>query len=320
MDFTQTTYKTLLETLKLRDFSFLTFESYLYLYRSSAVSSVALAKEGNHSLSSSQITGHSSLILLRHDVDRLPQNSLKLAQLEHSLGIKGTYYFRVVPESYDPDIMHKIVDLGHEIGYHYEDVDLVSKKHSFIQPVRRPVRRSRFLDEGGSFNEEGSSNHSAIQPFSHSDLIDAAHESFLKNLELFRKNFDIQTICMHGSPRAKYDNKIIWEKYNYKDLGLIGEPYYDIDFNQFAYFTDTGRRWNGNNVSVRDKVNSKYKFNFKTTQQIIDKIDKLPDKVMFTIHPERWHDSALLWTKELIWQNAKNVVKRIIASKNSNSA
>lgn len=115
---------------------------------------------------------------------------------------------------------------------------------------------------------------------------------------------------MHGSPRSKYDNKIIWEKYNYKDLGLIGEPYYDIDFNEFAYFTDTGRRWNGHKVSVRDKVNSKYNFDFKTTQQIIENIDKLPNKIMFTIHPERWHDNPLLWTKELIVQNLKNIVKR----------
>lgn len=98
---------------------------------------------------------------------------------------------------------------------------------------------------------------------------------------------------MHGSPRAKYDNKIIWEKYNYKDLDLIGEPYYDIDFNEFAYFTDTGRRWNGQKYSVRDKVVSKkygeISRKFRTTQQIIDNINMLPDKVMFTIHPERWH-------------------------------
>lgn len=128
---------------------------------------------------------------------------------------------------------------------------------------------------------------------------------------------------MHGSPRAQYDNKIIWQKYDYKELGIIGEPYFDIDFNEFAYFTDTGRRWNGNNVSVRDKVESKHKFNIKSTQQIIDNIDKLLPKVMFTIHPERWHacpvkwsdfifhgDKTIAWIKELVYQNFKNLVKR----------
>ena len=85
----------------------------------------------------------------------------------------------------------------------------------------------------------------------------------------------------------------IWEKYNYRDIGLIGEPYYDLDFSEFAYFTDTGRRWNGNQVSVRDKVNSKYNFNLKTTNDIIDNIHKLPNKIMFTIHPQRWNDNSI---------------------------
>lgn len=49
---------------------------------------------------------------------------------------------------------------------------------------------------------------------------------------------------------------------------------------------------------------------FKTTKQIIDNINLLPDKVMFTIHPERWADDLIPWTQNLISQNIKNVVKR----------
>jgi len=270
MDFTQATYKNLLVTLKSKDFSFLSFESYLQYKNRPFTSSPSLP-----------------FTIIRHDVDRIPQNSLKLAQLEHSLGIKGTYYFRIVPESYDLEIMNQIASLGHEIGYHYENVDLTMQQFA----------------------------NSGIRKFEINDLIDAAYESFCNNLELFRKNFDIKTICMHGSPRAKYDNKIIWDKYDYKELGIIGEPYFDLDFNEFAYFTDTGRRWNGDKYSIRDKVKSKYDFNFKSTQEIIANIDELPDKVMFTVHPERWHSLPLLWTKELVWQNLKNVVKRLLVSR-----
>lgn len=219
--------------------------------------------------------------VLRHDVDLLPQNALKMAQLEYSLGVKGTYYFRIVPESFDLGVMHEIEKLGHEIGYHYEDVDLVIRKHELR--IKNDSDREQ--------------------------LIDMAYESFCENLEIFRRDFDIKTICMHGSPKSKYDNKMIWEKYSYRDLGIIGEPYFDIDWNEFGYLTDTGRRWNGNNVSVRDKVNSKYKFNFRTTQDIIDNIDQLPPQMMFTIHPQRWHDSFVPWAKELVVQNVKNVVK-----------
>lgn len=147
------------------------------------------------------------------------------------------------------------------------------------------------------------------------NLIDAAYESFCKNLEMLRKNFDIKTICMHGSPKSEYDNKLIWTKYDYKQLGIIGEPYLDIDWDEWAYLTDTGRRWNGHKVSVRDKVNSKYNFDFKTTHEIIANIDKLPDKVMFTIHPQRWNDKFLPWAKELVFQNVKNIVKRVLVKR-----
>lgn len=33
-------------------------------------------------------------IYLRHDIDTDPKIALKMAQVEHNLGIRGTYYFR----------------------------------------------------------------------------------------------------------------------------------------------------------------------------------------------------------------------------------
>lgn len=60
-------------------------------------------------------------IILRHDVDELPGNALKMAKAEHDLGIKATYYFRIVKISNRPEVIKQIVELGHELGYHYED-------------------------------------------------------------------------------------------------------------------------------------------------------------------------------------------------------
>ena len=39
-----------------------------------------------------------------------------------------------------------------------------------------------------------------------------------------------------------------------EDYGIIAEPYFDLDFDEVFYLTDTGRRWDGDDVSVRDKV------------------------------------------------------------------
>jgi hypothetical protein len=115
-----------------------------------------------------------------------------------------------------------------------------------------------------------------------------------------------------------------WESagYDYKNYGIIGEPYLDVDFTKVVYLTDTGRRWNGERFSVRDKelgVRGKKQFlsnnySFRTTNDIIKAAlnDELPDQIMITLHSQRWTNRPLPWLKELVWQNAKNLLKRII--------
>jgi hypothetical protein len=149
---------------------------------------------------------------------------------------------------------------------------------------------------------------------------------------------------MHGSPLSKYDNRAIWEKYDYKKLGIVAEPYFDIDFSETLYLTDTGRRWDGDIVSIRDRglgirdkrsgeedyeewkvkpvagslmnmtpasIDFQNRYKFRSTSEIIKAAeeDRLPDKIMMTFHPQRWTDRAVPWVKEFAWQNAKNVGK-----------
>ncbi|MGA3013528.1 MAG: hypothetical protein ABSD71_05795 [Bacteroidales bacterium] len=261
MDFTTNIYHKLLDTLILQGYTFQPFSAFLQ-------------------------SPADKVIILRHDVDARKEYSLRFAELEHAKGIHGSYYFRIVPQSFDEDIIKRISALGHEIGYHYETIDTVNEE------LR--IRNEKFTKD---------------------QLVDAAYSEFCKNLEMFRKIIPIETICMHGSPRSKSDNRDIWGKYNYKALGIIGEPYFDIDFTKVAYLTDTGRRWNGNKVSVWDKVKSPFNFNFRTTNDIIRSVKQLPDKIMFTLHPQRWNDNKALWFKELIWQNLKNQVKYFLIRK-----
>lgn len=279
-DFDLNIYANLLDVIKVKGYNFFTFDLY------------------------KQINGKG--VILRHDVDLLPENSARMAKLEASYGIKGTYNFRIVPESFNMKVITEIAALGHEIGYHYEEMDTVYKGKG--QGAKGKVKEK--------------------------DLVDEAYDLFCKNLSKIREIADVKTICMHGSPLSPFDNKAIWKKYDYRELGITGEPYFDMDFNEFAYLTDTGRRWNGESVSVRDKVDSKawsngslspmrhankagsgFKSPFRTTYDIINNIDKLPDKIMFTIHPQRWNDNLLMWTKELVLQNVKNVVKKVVVRK-----
>ncbi|MBR4731004.1 MAG: hypothetical protein IK075_12210 [Prevotella sp.] len=151
-------------------------------------------------------------------------------------------------------------------------------------------------------------------------IIQIAYSDFIKNLGKLRKLVPVSTICMHGSPRSPYDSKDIWKQYSFKDLGIIGEPYLTTDFSKMLYLTDTGRRWDGYKVSVRDKIeefqeewNNKG-WSFHSTDDIIKALqeDRLPNQIMITTHPQRWNDFGLAWVTEYIMQNLKNVVKTSI--------
>ena len=251
-DFTLKMYEFLLDILAANGYNFQTVEDFV-------------------------ISPISKVVILRHDVDLRKWAALRLAKLEYNLGIKSTFYFRMNWHSYNKSIIKEIASLGHEIGYHYEDVN---------------------LSKGD---------------------IDKAYLSFKKNLEKLRKIAPVKTICMHGSPLSKYDNRKLWDKYDYREEEIICEPYLDIDFNKVLYLTDTGRKWNNKEVSIRDKVNSAYNFQIKSTNQLINLIQKnqLPDQVMINTHPQRWNDNIFYWTRELLTQNFKNQVKKIIVKPNN---
>ena len=255
-DFTLIVYRNLLETLVSQKYSFITFSNYL-------------GKNKNIDISSK--------IILRHDVEEKYENALQFAQIQNELGVLGTYFFRILPKYFNPEIVKQIAELGHEVGYHYDDLTKCKGNHN------KAILR------------------------------------FEKNLNILRKIAPIQTICMDGSPLSSYDNKDLWSHYNYNDYGILGEPYFDIEFDEIFYLTDTGRRWDGWKTSVRDKVPQqedwiKQGLIFHSTEDIINAIQKnyLPNQVLFTMHPQRWHNKSIPWLKELVLQNVKNQIKIII--------
>jgi hypothetical protein len=61
--------------------------------------------------------------LMRHDIDRKPLKALKVAKIEKEYDVHSTFYFRMNKETFKPDIITQIKDMGFEIGYHYEVMD-----------------------------------------------------------------------------------------------------------------------------------------------------------------------------------------------------
>jgi len=62
-------------------------------------------------------------IVLRHDVDVMLGDAVRMAEMERGMGIKTTYYFRFNKKVFQPHLIGEIASMGHEIGYHYETLD-----------------------------------------------------------------------------------------------------------------------------------------------------------------------------------------------------
>lgn len=66
--------------------------------------------------------------IVRHDLDVCPHRGLRMAQLEHSLGLQSTYMMLLDSPFYDVDsaasraAIQEIGNLGHEVGLHF-DID-----------------------------------------------------------------------------------------------------------------------------------------------------------------------------------------------------
>jgi len=283
-DFTLEAYHKLLLALRLSGYSFFTFEEWC---------------DGK---------AKGRYVILRHDVDLKAENSLVTARIEAEMGIRSTYYFRVVSQSNQPEVIKAIAALGHEIGYHYEDLSLFD-----------------------------------------GDVVKAM-DHFKYYLEYFRRFYPVRTISMHGKPTSKWDNRDLWETYNYKDFGVIGEPYLDfmsIKTMEVTYFTDTARMWDGSKYNLRDKLteNTDRKANkekpssqtityplsgnhitaslnyhithsplphIHSTNDFINWLNTKPSQncMMITTHPQRWTNKPGEWIVELVMQSIKNRIKQ----------
>ena len=286
-DFTKTCYEELLNEMKKAQYEFVTFEEYL-----------------------TKNNKNEKTVILRHDVDKSPGKALQIAEMEKMLGERGTFYFRGKEGLFPVDEIKKIAAMGHEIGYHYEDLDKARGN------------------------------------------VEAALASFKRNLERLREIVPVNTICMHGSPLSRFDNRDLWNGRDYREFGIIGEPYFDIDFSKVLYLTDTGRRWDGGAFAIRDKVKgqglevrgeglevrgqrtedrgqktegrkqktddriikTRKQPRIHSTNDLIKAIrnDQLPEQIMLTIHPQRWMDEWIPWVYELVSQNVKNRVKFLL--------
>lgn len=208
-------------------------------------------------------------VVLRHDVDRRPENALRMAELEHALGIHATYYFRH-PYTFLPEIIKQVLTLGHEVGYHYE---VLSKANGDAKK---------------------------------------AITLFTRELGAFRALCDVRTICMHGRPLSRYDNRDLWKTYDFRDYGIEGEAYLSMADKGLLYLTDTGRNWSRKH-SVRDAMPGARAVPVETTDDLVEWIGSSGEEGLYlTVHPERWAMSEGEWAMGYVKDVVVNAGKMAI--------
>lgn len=150
-----------------------------------------------------KIKDHNKVVILRHDIDFSLENSVVMAGIEHSLGIKSTYFIRLHAKQYNPleyksfRLVQRIKDYGHEIALHHEP----DFSFQFIDPLQYSK------NEIESFNRLFNTHMKGV----------STHEPARRGIMIKPENIDY--------------------------FGLEYESYFDVFTKDMKYISDSGCRW-----------------------------------------------------------------------------
>jgi hypothetical protein len=199
-----------------------------------------------------------------------------MAKLENEMGVKSTYYFRVKPHTFKPEIIIEIAGLRHEIGYHYESLsDADGDMAAAFKDFENNLGKLRELVSIRTVSMHGR----PLKPYDNRDMWRSGDNH----------------------------NKLI------KEYGILGEVYLDIDYTDIAYISDTGRNWTTGKSNRRDKVVSNIEVDFKNGESLLGYLSSTPaSKMVFQVHPERWARNIVDYCVSLSSDLLTNMVKSFV--------
>lgn len=202
-------------------------------------------------------------VVLKHDVESKPSKALKLAQIEHKHGIRGSYYVQayLLDEAKDLKVLKEIASLGHELSYHYDVLDASS-----------------------------------------GDL-EKANIDFQSKLEKFKQSgFELTTVCQHGNPvknrvgyssnRDFFRNENIALQYNYMTDIVVN--FKEKKLVSYLYVSDAGYKWNIiSDPENNDRVKGLPDIVLKSFDDILSEVKK-GNSLIVSTHPHRWEKHRII--------------------------
>ena len=190
------------------------------------------------------------LFLIRHDVDRHPERALAMARLEAERGVVSSYYFRSVPCSFKPQIIQQIADLGHEIGYHYEDWYLAGyEKSKAIDLYRKHLQELRDIAPVTTIAMHGSplAKESNLAIWDHYDFCNEGVKDVIKSADFSQFAFFTDTGRTFGQSKANLrdfvGSEVVFEDVQTSD-DLIA--FLTAKRHELVYFSVHPERWTDN--------------------------------------------------------------------------
>ena len=197
------------------------------------------------------------------------------------------------------DIAKVEYELGIRASYYFR-----TRKKTYIPEI---------IDKIASYNHEIGYHYETLDKAKGN--VELAIELFSKELAMFRQQYDVKTVCMHGNPLSKYDNKKIWGTCKLSDFDLLGEPYLSLNYNKFAYFSDSGRTWDEDENKIKDKVNTTNSniMQAKNTDELIEIIKEGElENICILTHPERWSKNISDYLMRYLIDLTYNIGKRVL--------
>jgi hypothetical protein len=130
-----------------------------------------------------------------------------------------------------------------------------------------------------------------------------ARQIFVSELAELRTLADVSTVCMHGNPFSRWDNRDFWRYFSVLKFDLLGEAYISVHDPELHYATDTGRGWNRTAYNLKDSFSGNSVRPMPSLSGTCDLIDlissKTLQKIYLQVHPNRWHWQWLGWYRQL---------------------
>jgi len=249
LDFTYDSYDRLLEAVSAAGVPFLTVREYL---------TADSLPEG--------------FVVLRHDVDRKPANALEFARIEADRGVASTYYFRAV-DGFDREVIEGVESMGHEVGYHYEDLDTADGDHeaarsSFGENLER-LRSMATVDTACMHGNP-------LTPYD--------------NRDLWGDGMTPETYGLAGEAYLSVD---------------FGDVHYYSDTGRTWQAGDLKIK----DTPVGDVVESEQ---VASTAELTELVVANPERRYYVLsHPDRWAGDLGEWAAEAAFDTAKNTAKRL---------